>query len=120
MTPPTARTGQRVREQVQAIRERFNLDDPVVVRYVDWLGDAVTGDLGTSLATRESVNDLIFGSRLAVTASLALLRDATVCGSLVLGLVAAVRAGKLSDRAISVLAACLVAAPSSGSAWCWS
>ena len=100
-------------EQVQAIRERFNLDDPVIVRYVDWLGDAVTGDLGTSLATGESVNDLIFGSRLAVTASLALVALVlTVSGSLVLGVVAAVRAGKLTDRAISVFAAGLVAAPS--------
>jgi peptide/nickel transport system permease protein len=100
-------------EQVEAIRERFNLDDPVLVRYVDWLGDAVTGDLGTSLATGEPVNDLIFGPRLAVTFSLALVALVlTVSGSLVLGIIAAVRAGKLSDRAISVLAAGLVAAPS--------
>ena len=59
------------------------------------------------------MNDLIFGSRLAVTFSLALVALVlTVVSSLILGIVAAVRAGKLSDRAISVLAAALVAAPS--------
>jgi len=99
-------------EQIEQIRERFNLDDNVVVRYVDWLGNAVTGDLGISLATGESVRDVIFGPRLAITFSLALVAVVmTITVSAVFGMIAAVRAGKLSDRVISTAAAALVAAP---------
>lgn len=42
-------------EEVARAREEFKLDDPFVVRYVRWLGHAVTGDLGTSYRTGESV-----------------------------------------------------------------
>lgn len=42
-------------EEVAAARENMRLDDPFVVRYLRWLGDALTGDLGTSYRTGESV-----------------------------------------------------------------
>ncbi|HWC25887.1 MAG TPA: nickel ABC transporter permease [Solirubrobacteraceae bacterium] len=38
-------------EELAAIRARLGLDDPPVEQYLDWLGGAVTGDLGTSIAT---------------------------------------------------------------------
>ena len=40
--------------------EQFNLDDTVPVRYVKWLGDALTGDLGESFRTRQPVSDAIW------------------------------------------------------------
>jgi len=38
-------------EETAAAREQMGLDDPAPVRYVRWLGDAITGDLGTSYRT---------------------------------------------------------------------
>ena len=42
-------------EEVARARDDLQLDDPFIVRYVRWLGDAMTGDLGTSYRTGESV-----------------------------------------------------------------
>jgi peptide/nickel transport system permease protein len=52
------------------IRADLNLDDPFLVRYVTWLGDAVTGDLGESYITDQPVADTI-SQRVPVTAQLA-------------------------------------------------
>lgn len=42
-------------EEVARARSDLQLDDPFLVRYVRWLADALTGDLGTSYRTGESV-----------------------------------------------------------------
>lgn len=42
-------------EETAGARERMGLDDPAPVRYVRWLGDAVTGDLGESYRTGKPV-----------------------------------------------------------------
>jgi peptide/nickel transport system permease protein len=42
-------------EETAVARERMGLDDPAPVRYVRWLGDAVTGDLGLSYRTGNPV-----------------------------------------------------------------
>lgn len=65
-------TGPRNPGVEEQIREDLNLDDPFVVRYVAWLGDAVTGDLGTSYITDQPVSDTI-KDRLPVTAQLAIM-----------------------------------------------
>ncbi len=42
--------GQEVsEEQIAALRERYNLNDPLHVQYVKWIGGFVTGDLGYSV-----------------------------------------------------------------------
>lgn len=43
--------GQPTAEQVEEARERLGLDHPAPVRYVQWVTDALTGDLGTSYRT---------------------------------------------------------------------
>lgn len=49
-------------EQIEAIREDYGLNRPVVVRYLDYLKNLVTkGDLGTSYTTKESVTKEIVG-----------------------------------------------------------
>jgi peptide/nickel transport system permease protein len=48
-------------EETSAAREQMGLNDPAPVRYVTWLGDAVTGDLGTSYRTGTSVLDSLAG-----------------------------------------------------------
>jgi peptide/nickel transport system permease protein len=42
-------------QETAAAREQMGLNDPAPVRYVRWLGDALTGDLGTSYRTGDSV-----------------------------------------------------------------
>jgi peptide/nickel transport system permease protein len=46
-------------EQIQATIERLGLDRPVLVQYWSWLTNAVRGDLGLSLQSRQPVLELI-------------------------------------------------------------
>lgn len=75
-------------EQVEATRDRLGLDDPFLVQYGRWIGDAVQGDLGTSLFSSRTVRDAIF-ERLPVTLGLTF-------SALVLAIVVAVPAGILA------------------------
>ncbi len=45
-------------ESVAAIRRDLGLDQPLVVRYLGWLGGMLTGDLGTSFAQLNFANQL--------------------------------------------------------------
>ena len=46
-------------ETLAALRDRLGLERPAVVRYLEWLGGAVTGDFGTSLISGERVTEAI-------------------------------------------------------------
>ncbi len=46
-------------ESVEAIRAELNLDDPVVTRYLSWLGGALTGDFGNSLYSGKPIQEEI-------------------------------------------------------------
>lgn len=80
-----------------AIRAKYDLDKPVPVQYVNWLGHVVRGDFGTSTRTGLSVSSTIL-DRLPVTLELAFLSllVAIIIG-LSLGVVAAVRRGSVAD-----------------------
>jgi peptide/nickel transport system permease protein len=56
-------------EAKEAMRERLGLNDPAPLRYVQWLGRALQGDLGYSLTSRRPVTDMI-GARLPETLQL--------------------------------------------------
>ena len=45
--------------QVEALRKRYGLDDPMWLRYAKWMGGVVQGDFGHSLTWGRSVSDLI-------------------------------------------------------------
>jgi peptide/nickel transport system permease protein len=53
-------------EALAVLRARYHLNDPLLVQYWHWLTGALHGDLGASIALRESVNALI-GERALVT-----------------------------------------------------
>jgi peptide/nickel transport system permease protein len=72
----------------EALRARAGLDQPIVVQYVDWLGRAVTGDLGVSFRSGRPVTEAL-AQRLPATVGLAL-------ASLVVALVIAIPAGIVS------------------------
>ncbi len=56
-------------EQHEMLRERLGLNEPIVVRYFQWLGRAVQGDLGNSFFNSVSVTGAVM-QRLPVTLSL--------------------------------------------------
>jgi peptide/nickel transport system permease protein len=45
--------------RVQQLTEQLNLDQSLVSRYFEWLGNLLTGDLGTSIASLQPVSELI-------------------------------------------------------------
>lgn len=89
-------------EDLEAVRKSLGLDKPITERYGDWLGGAVTGDLGQSLRPpNEPVSDLLqrsAGPTLRLSA-MALGMSFTI--SIFLGVWSAHAAGNRADRLVS-------------------
>jgi len=94
--PIVALSGGRTLSPVarQALIDRYHLADPVVVRYVRWLGDVVTGDLGQSFVFKSEVTSLI-GARLLTTVMLVAMASVLI---VVLGVGSGVLAGTRGGR----------------------
>lgn len=89
-------------EAYHQLRAQLGLDQPVLVQYAHWLGNALHGDLGTSPISGVDVSAEIV-KRLPVTLSLVVL--ATLVTALVgvgLGVLGAVR-GRATARSVDVL-----------------
>ncbi|PXY21399.1 peptide ABC transporter permease [Prauserella muralis] len=85
-------------EQVEAMTRQMGLDQPPVQRYLDWLGGALTGDLGTSLVSQQPVTSEL-GVRLGVTGELVGLAFLMSLGfAIPVALLAAYRPNRLFDR----------------------
>jgi len=97
--------------QIAAVRDNLGLNDPFIVQYWRWLTDALHGDLGTSLFTKESVAAAIL-TRLPATLSLVFfsLLLAVLIGVSV-GSVAGLRPGTWVDRLATLSASVGVAVP---------
>lgn len=88
--------------QVDAKTQQLGLDRPVLVRYVEWAGAALTGNLGSSWFTSESVTQALM-TRLPVTLSLVILvMIVTTVVSFSIGAIAAIRRGAV-DRTLQVI-----------------
>jgi peptide/nickel transport system permease protein len=104
-------TGPRAPGIEEQIRDDLNLDDPFFVRYVAWLGDAVTGDLGTSYITDQPVAETI-QSRLPVTAQLAFMSIfIAVVIAIPVGVLGAYKQGKWQDTVTSSAAQIALSIP---------
>lgn len=98
-------------ETVAVLRRELGLDQPAVVRYVDWLGDMVSGDLGISKAGGATIASLI-GDRLGNTLLLgAIVAAISVPLSIMIGLIAAMYPGTAMDRTISFGTLSLISLP---------
>lgn len=97
-------------EQLAAKREELGLNDPLWSRYLEWFGNAITGDFGTSWYTGLPVTDTIAGV-LPVTLSLAIVSTlvSAILG-VAIGITAAFRGGWI-DKALQVLASVGFAIP---------
>ena len=102
--PATVLAGEdRSPETIAAIRERFGLDQPLPVQYVRWLGNALQGDLGTSMRFNQPVVSLVL-SKLPVTfqlATMALL--VAILLGVTAGVIAAVYEGTAVDQTLTIV-----------------
>jgi len=94
--------GQSATDQAVAnLRAELGLNDPAWMRYLDWLGGILTGDLGTSLSNGQSIADSLLG-RAANTFFLAFWTALiAVPLAILLGLVAVRYQNRWPDRVIS-------------------
>ena len=93
------------------IREKYGLNDPIVVQYLRWVGLAVRGDLGESIRTRQAVAGTV-AIKLPITielACLSLLVALTI--ALPAGVIAAVRRNSVWDVLASGISLCGVSIP---------
>jgi peptide/nickel transport system permease protein len=96
--------GERATEaQMQAIRDKLGLDLPMWQQFFIYVGDALRGDLGTSIRTGESVTSEI-ARYFPATLELATL--GTIFGTLIgvpAGVLAATRPGSIADQIVRVV-----------------
>ena len=106
MMPRTA-----TREELEAFRHSLGYDRPVSVQFAEYMGHALTGDLGDSLYFGDPVISLIL-DRLPATLELALAGLAlAVMVGVPLGMIAAARPGSLADAAARMVGLIGQAAP---------
>lgn len=85
-------------ETLAALRHQLALDQPMILRYGQWLIAALSGDLGQSYTYGVPVSGLIV-ERLAVTLPLALIAIfLSIAAGIPLGVLAASRRGGIADR----------------------
>lgn len=100
--PATAILGQRqTPELVKALHEQLGLDRPLVAQYLSWLGNILTGDLGTSVVNQQSVSSLIGDRAWNTVILVALAAGIGVPLSLVAGAWAGARRDRGVDHAVS-------------------
>ncbi|QDY08523.1 ABC transporter permease [Micromonospora sp. HM134] len=110
--PVRVSLGTRFDQQTyDALRERSGLDRPLVVQYLSYVGNALTGDLGVSFRSGQPVTTIVL-ERLPATLSLAV--TAVLLALLVafpLGVLSAVRSGSFVDHAARVFSQFGVSVP---------
>ena len=88
--------------QVEALRERYGLDQPMAIQYLKWAGRLITGDLGMSLDWQRPIKELI-GERLILTVLLGLFTFAfTWALAVPIGIISAVKQYSFLDYFFSV------------------
>lgn len=99
-------------EQVAALRHQYGLDQPILVQYLIWVKNVLTGNLGNSLINGFPVSTLI---RQRVPATVELALAAAIIGAMIalpLGIIAALRPGSMVDFGATLFSALSFAVPS--------
>jgi peptide/nickel transport system permease protein len=97
-------------EDIQLLVVKLGLDQPLLTQYGNWLKRAVTGDLGISFYTGQSVTDAL-SQRVPVTVTIIVITLLlTAVFSVLLGVTAAVRGGWV-DRVVQFVSVLGTAVP---------
>ena len=87
-------------DDIRRVREALGLDRPFLIRFGEWAGALLRGDLGTSIFTKLPVTRLI-AQRIEPTLALTLCTlVVAVAVALPMGVIAAARAGSWIDRSV--------------------
>lgn len=98
-------------DAIAALHRQLGLDQPIWIRYLQWIGGFVVGDFGTSLTYSVPIRELL-GPRILVTLPLALLSMAiSVVVAIAIGVYAAANRGKAGDTVVMGIAQVGVAVP---------
>ncbi len=90
-------------DQVDRMTIEQGWDRPVFIRYIEWVGDLLRGDLGYSSLYKTEVNNIIW-DRLGNTLILASIAFAIIVpASIIFGVAAGMREGSRLDRTISIV-----------------
>jgi peptide/nickel transport system permease protein len=99
------------REQVEILTSEMGLDRPLLIRYVEYLGKAVSGDLGYSTRFKVPVREIIW-DRLANTAFLGAIAFALIVPlSMLFGIVAGMWESSRLDRGILLFSTVVASVP---------
>ena len=110
--PVLAMASEELDEQALVeLREKYGLNDPILVQYWNWLTRALQGDLGMSVRNDTPVLDLLLG-KIGITLQLAVFSMVIAIGiGVPLGVLAATRHNTLLDQAASVFALSGISVP---------
>lgn len=90
-------------EALEALRQQMGLNDPVWMQYLHWAGGVLQGNFGISMRTGQPVGPALF-SALGTSLTLAVLALVFMLMLAVpMGIIAAVRRGKVADLIVSFI-----------------
>ncbi len=98
-------------ETIAAIRDQLGLNEPIHIRYLEWLGKFLQGDMGVSLSNSRPVSELLatrLGNTVFLAASAAVV---AVPLALILGILAALYRETLLDKIISTMTLAAISLP---------
>lgn len=108
----TTYLGQSATPQAVAnIRQDLGLNRPITTRYVEWLGNAVQGDFGTSWASKNSVSEQIgkrLGNSLFLAGFAAVISVPLAIG---LGMLSVHFRNRLPDKIINIISLAAISLP---------
>ena len=96
---------------VQALDHQLGVDRPLLTRYLSWIGGLLHGDMGTSYAYRTAVEPFIRAALINSVKLAALAFVIVVPLGIIGGVIAALYAGRSTDRIISVTGLSLSSVP---------
>lgn len=99
-------------ETLEALREEMGLNDPVYVRYFDWVGGVIQGDLGYSIQDHSPVMEILV-NKIPVTLELTVMSFLiAIMIALPIGIISAIRKGSALDYTSTIFALTGVSLPS--------
>jgi peptide/nickel transport system permease protein len=96
---------------VQALDHKLGVDQPLLTRYLDWLGGLLHGNFGTSYAYQSAVEPFVRAALINSVKLAALAFVIVVPLGIIGGVIAALNAGRAVDRIISVTGLSLATVP---------